>query len=108
MLGGGFVLFASWGRLLARALPISLALVALGAGVLAPFAFSIPDPLIAYPGIFEHITEFALLVAIFATGLKIDRRFSLRAWSSTWRLLAAMLISITLITTMAYALLGCP
>jgi NhaP-type Na+/H+ or K+/H+ antiporter len=43
----------------------------------------------------EHITEVVVIVALFGVGLALDRPFSLRGWSSTWRmLLVAMPLSI--------------
>ncbi len=48
---------------------------------------------IDYPGFTEHLTEFAILVALMGVGLALDRPLRLRrpktwsAWGATWRLL---------------------
>ena len=39
-------------------------------------------------GLFERLAEFAVIVALFATGLKLDRQLSWRAWGTVVRLLA--------------------
>lgn len=39
----------------------------------------------------EHLAEFAVVVALFGTGLKIDRRFTWTGWSSAVRLLAIVM-----------------
>lgn len=45
----------------------------------------------------EHITELGVILALMGAGLKIDRPFSFKGWSSTWRLLGiTMIISIGL------------
>ena len=45
------------------------------------------DPL-GDPEIMERVTELAVIIALFATGLKLDRPFKFRTWSSVTRLLA--------------------
>jgi sodium/hydrogen antiporter len=53
--------------------------------------------LVADPGVFdpvaqgfvsEHLSEFAVIVALTGLGLSIDRRISWRGWMTTWRMLA--------------------
>ncbi|MGB9374677.1 MAG: cation:proton antiporter [Jiangellales bacterium] len=39
----------------------------------------------------ERITEVVVIVALFGVGLAIDRPFSLRGWSSTWRMLVVVM-----------------
>lgn len=59
------------------------------------------DPL-QHGGAAEHLTEFAVIVALTGVGLKLDRRIGWRAWRSTWLLLAVTMP----ITIAAAALLG--
>jgi sodium/hydrogen antiporter len=53
--------------------------------------------LVADPGVFdpvaqgfvsEHLSEFAVIVALTGLGLSVDRRISWRGWMTTWRMLA--------------------
>jgi NhaP-type Na+/H+ or K+/H+ antiporter len=39
----------------------------------------------------EHLAEFAVIVALFATGLKLDRALTFRGWTSVVRLLAVVM-----------------
>ena len=39
----------------------------------------------------EILTEIVLIVSVMGAGLKIDRRFTLASWGSTWRLLAIVM-----------------
>jgi sodium/hydrogen antiporter len=61
--------------------------------VLAGWAlFSLPTTLphvdpVGRGTVAKHLTEAAVIVALFGVGLKIGRPFSLRGWSWTWRLL---------------------
>lgn len=84
--------------------PLSMPIAFLGLGMLVfalPVGLPNPDPL-AYPDVATHLTEIGVIVALMGAGLKIDRPFSWRRWSSTWRLLAiAMPLCIA-----AVALLG--
>lgn len=87
--GGLLVALVAWLPLALRRLPLSLPIVciALGAAI-----FSLPQvplrPLpLAYPVIVERFTEFVVIIALMGAGLKLDRVFSIRKWSVTWRLL---------------------
>lgn len=101
---GLLIALVAWLPLALRRLPLSLPIVCvvLGAGL-----FSLPgvtlQPLPArFPEITERFTEFVVIIALMGAGLKIDRVFSIRAWSVTWRLLVvAMPVSIA-----AIAMLG--
>ena len=53
-------------------------------------------PLVTDPGVFdpieqgfisEHLSEFAVIVALTGLGLSIDRRIGWRRWMTTWRML---------------------
>ena len=52
-----------------------------------PLGLPAPDPL-QYGTETEHFAEFVVIVALMGAGLKLDRPFSVRGWSVTWRLLA--------------------
>ena len=55
----------------------------------------------------KHVAEFALIVALFSTGLKLDRRLGWRAWSSVARLLVIVMpISIGAVTLFGVGALG--
>jgi NhaP-type Na+/H+ or K+/H+ antiporter len=55
------------------------------------------------------VTEVVVIIALMGAGLALNRPLSLRAWSSTWRMLGlAMPITIALITVAAFIWLGWP
>ena len=57
--------------------------------------------------VFERITELAVIVALFATGLKLDRELTWPKWSSVARLLAvAMPLTIAAIVLYGTAVIG--
>lgn len=75
--------------LLLRERLISFPIVVVGIGALLS--------LVADPGLFdpvergfvsEHLSEFAVIVALTGLGLSIDRRIGWRSWMTTWRMLA--------------------
>jgi sodium/hydrogen antiporter len=77
-------------------------LVALGA-----IAFTIPLDLVSpdpqrYGRVVEHLSELLVIVALTNAGLRLDRPFSWRGWSTTWRLLAVTMP----LTVAGVALLG--
>jgi NhaP-type Na+/H+ or K+/H+ antiporter len=80
-----------------------------GAGFIA-FLFT-PDLAApqAHPLIATVLLEVVLIVAVMGAGLSIDRRFSWRGWSSTWRLLAVVMpLSIAALAALGWGLLGLP
>lgn len=89
--------------LLGRA-PISMPMVFVAAGIVV-FALlpDLPNPSpIEHPEFALHLTEVCVIVSLMGAGLAINRAFSWRTWSTTWRLLAiTMPLSIV-----AVALLG--
>ncbi|ADB60605.1 sodium/hydrogen exchanger [Haloterrigena turkmenica DSM 5511] len=69
---------------------ISMPIFFVGFGMLAfglPIGLPPPDPL-EQGTTTEHLAELGVIVALMGVGLKIDRVPGLRAWASTWRLLA--------------------
>ncbi|HEV7416797.1 MAG TPA: cation:proton antiporter [Tianweitania sediminis] len=110
--GLGFLIaLVAWLPLALKRLPLSLPIVCIGLGAAL---FSIPqvtdEPLpVAYPEITERFTEFVVIIALMGAGLKLDRVFSWRRWSVTWRLLAiTMPLSIAAITLIGGWLIGLP
>jgi NhaP-type Na+/H+ or K+/H+ antiporter len=65
-----------------------------------------PDPLEGLE-LVEHLTELGVIVSLMGAGLRIDRPFGWRAWSTTWRLLAiTMPLSIGLSALLGWWALG--
>lgn len=55
----------------------------------------------------EHISELAVIVALFGTGLKLDRPFTRLAWAGVGRLLiVAMPLTIVAVAAFGYAAMG--
>lgn len=103
--GVGFLIaLVAWLPLALRQLPLSLPIVCIGLGAAI---FSLPQvtlrPLpMLYPEITERFSEFVVIIALMGAGLKLDRIFSFRNWSITWRLIAVtMPLSIAAITLIA-------
>lgn len=101
-------LMAAWAPSYLQRRPLSLPVILVGAGALLfalPLPFRLPDPR-DHLEVVERATELGVIVSLMGAGLKIDRPFSWRTWSSTWRMLAiAMPITIAL-TAIAGATLG--
>jgi sodium/hydrogen antiporter len=83
-------------------------LVVLAVGLLMPLVFpSVSFDLVEHVEVAEHLTEFAVIVALTGLGLSIDRPLSWRGWTSTWRLLAVtMPLSIAGAALLGWWLLG--
>ena len=92
----GVAIFAAIGALShqqERAFSAALIYLALGlASAAAIHVFDVRwlDP-IEDSAIVEHLAEFAVIVALFATGLKLDRPLTFRGWTSVVRLLAVVM-----------------
>ena len=106
---GLLVLLTSWLPMLLKEAPLSLPIfcVAFGAlvfGVVLPGTDVSP---VAFPELYERLTEFVVVVALTGAGLKLDRPIGWRSWATTWRLLAiAMPLSILAMIAAASWLLG--
>ncbi|MBW3551772.1 MAG: leucyl aminopeptidase family protein, partial [Proteobacteria bacterium] len=89
----GVAVFAAIGALShQRERAFSASLIYLGLGALASLSLSLVgigwlDP-IKDSKLLERVTEVAVVFALFATGLSLDRRLAWREWSTTARLLA--------------------
>lgn len=92
MLMAGVAVFAGLGALSrqkGRPFSASLIYLVLGLGAAAVLGMAqVPwlDPTDDAP-LLEKVTELAVIFALFATGLKIDRPFTMRAWGGVGRLL---------------------
>ena len=97
-------LLAAWAPAYTSHRPVSVPVVLVGIGALVfllPLGFPAPLPQRFADGV-ERLTEFVVIVSLMGAGLKIDRPFSWRRWSSTWRMLAIAMP----LTIAATALLG--
>lgn len=90
-----------------RPLSMPIAFLLLGMLVFAvPSPLPDPDPL-ADPAAAAHITELGVVVALMGAGLKLDRPFGRKRWSSTGRLLlVAMPLGIVAIALLGWWALG--
>jgi NhaP-type Na+/H+ or K+/H+ antiporter len=71
---------------------------ALGVGWLSPIDDS---------AVFERTSELAVIIALFATGLKLERELRPGAWAPVWRLLAiAMPLTIAAVALFGWAAMG--
>ena len=108
----GVAVFAAVGALShqhERAFSASLIYLVLGAGAASVIQLAGLDWLdpIADAEVLDHLTEIAVIVALFSAGLKLDRPLTPRAWGSTVRLLLiAMPITIALVALLGWQLLG--
>jgi sodium/hydrogen antiporter len=107
--GAGFLIaLVAWLPLALRKIPLSLPIVciALGAAIfLLPGIALHPSPLV-HPLVTERFSEFVVIIALMGAGLKLDRPFSLRRWSVTWRLIGiTMPLGIAVLTYLGTVLL---
>ena len=89
--------------------PISMPIFFVGFGFLffsMPFTFPAPDPL-EQGETTERLAELGVIIALMSVGLKLDRFPGVRAWTSTWRLLAiTMPLSIGGAALLGWGLVG--
>src|SRR3712207_2928547 len=93
---GALILLVAWLPMALKEMPLSLPMfcVAFGFAAFSLSAGDRPHPLV-YPELTERMSELVVIVALTSAGLKLDRPFSWRSWSLTWRLLGiAMPLSI--------------
>ena len=92
-----------------RAFSASLIYLALGAacaGLIEALGVSWIDP-IRDAGLVEKLSELAVIIALFGTGLKLDRPLRLREWNGVFRLLAvAMPLTIAAVTLFGTEVMG--
>jgi NhaP-type Na+/H+ or K+/H+ antiporter len=104
----GIAVFAAIGALSHQAeRAFSAALVYVGLGIVAAVGIDWLDVAWVDPiedaSILEHVTEFAVIIALFATGLKLDRRLRWRQWTSVGRLLLLVMPATIAVITFAAA-----
>jgi NhaP-type Na+/H+ or K+/H+ antiporter len=108
----GLAVFAAIGALShEQERAFSASLIYLGLGVVAAVAIGLLglgwlDPL-ADARVVEHVTELAVVIALFSTGLKLDRALHWREWSTVTRLLViGMPVFIALAALFGVAVMG--
>jgi NhaP-type Na+/H+ or K+/H+ antiporter len=109
LFAGLIALAVAWLPLFLRFAAISLPMVAVAAGWLLFRLHADAGPVLEYRRSAEILTEAVLVVAVMGAGLRIDRRFALRSWASTWRLLGIVMpLSVAAIAACGVWLLGLP
>ena len=106
---GGLVLLSAWLPLMVRRLPLSLPIVAVGIGIVAPHGpwMERSSAFLLQERVLEQLVEFVVLVALMGAGLRIERPFGWRRWQATWRLLGvAMPLTIAAMAVLCWAALG--
>jgi len=106
---GALVLLSAWLPLVVRRLPLSLPIVAVGIGFVAPHGpwMDRATGLLLNGRVLEHLVEFVVLVALMGAGLRIERPFGWRRWQATWRLLGiAMPLTIAAMAALCWGALG--
>ncbi len=108
----GVAIFAAVGALShqhERAFSASLIYLVLGCGAAVVIDLSDVGWLepVEDASLLEHLTEIAVIIALFSAGLKLDRPLTWRAWGSTARLLLiAMPVTIGVVALLGSQLLG--
>jgi sodium/hydrogen antiporter len=87
LFSGLFVLAVVWLPLLLRGSLLTLPIFAVVCGLLLFWVGGWSAPLQDGSRYLPELTPAVLVFAVMEAGLKIDRRFSFRNWTSTWRLL---------------------
>ena len=102
---GLVIILAFWlPRLVSRREPVAAPLMLIFgcvAALLLPGLPPLPDP-VSSPTIWEHLSEMAVIVALFGAGMRIDEIGSWRRWRPAMRLLAIAMP----LTIIAVAMLG--
>lgn len=104
---GAAIVIVAWLPLWLERLPLTLPMLAIGAGYLAFLSTPNSAAPLAHPRAAVLLPEVVLIVAVMGAGLSIDRRFTWHAWASTWRLLGIVMpLSIAALAVLGWALLG--
>lgn len=107
---GGVVILAHWlPRFVSRREPAAsglLILLGMAAFAFVPGLPAVPDPR-SHAHLWEIVAELTVIVALFATGLRIDNLFNRALWAPTVRLLVvAMPLTILAIMVMGHFMAG--
>ena len=91
----------------------SASLIYLGLGIGAASVIDLLDVAWLHPikdaELLESVSELAIVIALFGTGLKLDRPIGLRSWSLVWRLLGvAMPLTIGAVALFGVHAMGLP
>jgi NhaP-type Na+/H+ or K+/H+ antiporter len=91
----------------------SASLIYLGLGIGAASVIDVLDVAWLHPiddaELIEAVSELAIVIALFGTGLKLDRQIGLRSWSIVWRLLGvAMPLTIGAVALFGVHAMGLP
>ncbi|MET1057119.1 MAG: cation:proton antiporter [Pedobacter sp.] len=97
------ILGMAWMPALTAKTRISYSVIYLLLGILLYSIFDFlpaPNPR-EYPGLTMHLTELVVIVSLMCTGLKIDQKFSFRAWRIPFRLVTiTMMLCIAAVTAL--------
>lgn len=103
------ILIVAWLPLWLERLPLTLPMLAVGAGYVAFFFTRGAAAPLAHTRIATLLVEVVLIIAVMGAGLSIDRRYAWREWASTWRLLGIVMpLSIVALAVLGSGLLGLP
>ena len=111
LLGGGLLVFMALGSSLLKRLPITTAMLYLGAGAaLGPAgAGLLTISLLADSRLLEHVTEVAVVISLFTVGLKLRVPLTDSRWRVPLRLaVVSMTLTVGLVTVVGVLLLGLP
>lgn len=105
------ILAVAWLPSLLKDYPLSYPILFVIAGwLLYQLPIPLPDPSpLQHPELATHLTELCVIIALTGTGLKIDRRFSLRGWRLPIRLVwLTMVVTIAVFSVVAWSWAGWP
>lgn len=104
---GMIVLLVAWLPLLLRRLPLSLPIICVGLGFALSFTpwLQANTAALGQNRALERLNEGIVLIALMGAGLRLDRPFSWRRWSSTWRLLG-IVMPLTMLSVFIFAVWG--
>jgi len=112
LLGGGLALLTAviaLSREHDRPFSPAIVYLVMGAGasmVLQALGVPLLEPL-DDAGVIERAAEFAVIIALFSAGIRLDRPLSLRGWSSTLRLIGLVMpLTIAAIAAFAHGVMG--
>jgi len=106
---GLLVLLSAWLPMVVNRLPLSLPILAVGIGFVAPHSAWIThaSAFLLQQRVLEHMVEFVILIALMGAGLRVERPFGWQRWQATFRLLGiAMPLTIAAMAALCWAGLG--
>ncbi len=107
---GTAVFTMAWMPAISKITRVSYAIIYVLAGVIIysffPHALPAPNPVL-HDDFTLHITEIVVIISLMGTGIKLDRKFSFKNWSSPIKLISiTMLLCIASATLLGYSFLG--